>query len=91
MRGFTDYEKMAMLDLPDPERDRLAGRFEEITGGFSALDAFDVSGVEPLVSVLDMDNIMRQDVSSKFMSRDVLLKNAPESYEGYFQVPAAID
>ena len=91
MRSFTDYENMAMFDLQESERERLTGRFEEVTGGFSALDAFDVSGVEPLVSVLDMDNVMREDVSSKFMSRDELLENAPESYEGYFQVPAAID
>jgi len=91
MKDFTAYENMAMLDLPDPERIRLKERFEEITGGFSALDAFDVSGVEPLVSVLDVNNIVREDVSSKLIPKDELLSNAPESYDGYFQVPAAID
>ena len=91
MRAFTDYESMAMLDLSDAERLRLKERFDEIAGGFSALDAVDVEGVEPLVSVLDLHNIMREDVSAEFIKREELLSNAPEQHDGYFQVPAAID
>jgi len=82
---------MAMLDLSDVERARLVDRFDEITGGFSVLDDFDTSEVEPLVSVLDLYNVMRDDVVVKFVSRDELLKNAPEQHDGYFQVPAAIE
>jgi len=82
---------MAMLDLSDSERVRLMERFDEIAGGFSLLDDFDTSEVEPLVSVLDLYNVMRDDVAVKFVSRDELLKNAPEQHDGYFQVPAAID
>ena len=91
MRTFNDYESMAMLDLTEAERTRLTERFDEITGGFAALDAFDTDGVEPLVSVLDLHNVLRDDVASKFISREELLKNAPEQHDGYFQVPAAID
>ena len=91
MREFIDYEKMAMLDLSDTERSCLKERFDEIIGGFSALDAFDTSDVEPLVSVLDIHNVMREDISSKSISREKLLENAPEQREGYFVVPAAID
>ena len=80
-----------MLDLSDVERARLVDRFDEITGGFSVLDDFDTSEVEPLVSVLDLYNVMRDDVVVKFVSRDELLKNAPEQHDGYFQVPAAIE
>jgi len=91
MREFSDYESMAMLDLSDLERETLRMRFDEIVGGFSVLDAFDTDGVEPLVSVLDVQNVLREDVSSKFISREKLLENAPEQQEGYFVVPAAID
>ena len=91
MRTFSDYESMAMLDLSDAESLRLKERFDEIAGGFSALDAIDVEGVEPLVSVLDLHNIIREDVSAKSFSREDLLSNAPEQHDGYFQVPAAID
>ena len=91
MRDFTDYERMAMLDLSDSERDLIRKRFDELAGGFSALDAFDTDGVEPLVSVLDLNNVLREDAAKKFFSRDELLANAPEQHDGYFQVPAAID
>ena len=91
LRKFTDYESMAMLDLPEAERARLLERFNEIISGFSVLDDYDAYDVEPLVSVLDLHNVMREDVSVKLLSRDELLKNAPEYSEGYFKVPAAID
>ena len=91
MRKFSDYENMAMLELSESERASLTKRFDEIVGGFSALDAFDTSEVEPLVSVLDLHSVLREDVSSKFISRDELLENAPEQNDGYFQVPAAIE
>ena len=91
LRAFSDYESMAMLDLSDDERLRLKERFDEIAGGFSALDAYDVDGVKPLISVLDLNNIMREDVFVKSILREELLSNAPEQHDGYFQVPAAID
>jgi len=82
---------MAMLDLSEPERARLMERFDEITGGFSMLDDYDTDGVEPLVSVLDLHNVLRDDIAVKFVSREALLENAPEQNDGYFQVPAAIE
>ena len=91
MSSFSDYESMVMLDLPEPERTRLSERFEEIVNGFSVFDTIDVSGTEPLVSVLNLHNILREDISSKLLSIDELLENAPESYDGYYRVPAAID
>ena len=91
MKVFSDYESMAMLNLSDDERVMLKERFEEIAGGFSALDAIDVEGVEPLVTVLDLHSVMREDVSAELIQREELLSNAPEQHDGYFQVPAAID
>jgi len=91
MRCFKDYENMAMLDLPDSERVRLAARFDEIVGGFAALDDYDTDGVSPLVSVLDVNNVLREDVAVKLFTRDEVLANAPEKHDGYFQVPATID
>ena len=91
MRKFTDYESMVMLDLTDDERNVLTERFKSVTGEFAVLDDIDVNGVLPLVSVLDLQNVLREDVAEKVISRDELLKNAPEQNEGYFQVPAAMD
>ena len=88
MKTFEDFEKMAMLDLSEKERAHLCERFEEIVTGFSALDEYDTDGVEPIVTVLDMNNIMRDDVAVKMISRNELLTNAPEQQDGYFRAPA---
>ena len=91
MRNFKDYENMAMLDLPESERAELEARFNEIVGSFAALDDYDTDGISPLVSVLDVQNVLREDVAVKLFTRDEVLENAPEKHDGYFQVPAAIE
>jgi len=88
---FEDYESMAMLDLSESESVLLKKCFNEISAAFTALDEYDTDGIDPLVAVPDIDNIMREDVSAKFMPREELMANAPEQYDGYFRVPAAID
>jgi len=91
MSKFVDYENMAMLDLSESELAVIKVRFDAITDSFSALDAYDTDGAEPLITVLDLHNVMREDVSAKLISKDELLKNAPEQSDGYFSVPAAIE
>ena len=90
MHGFRDYENMAMLDLPDCEREVLGGRLSGLADSFAALDGIDADGVEPLVTVLGLQNVMREDVAEKLFSRDELLANAPERHDGYVQVPGTI-
>ena len=91
MRTFKDYENMAMLDLSEAERVGLIERFDKITSGFDALDAFETGDIKPLVSVLELHSVLREDEARKLISRDELLKNVPEQHDGFFQVPAAID
>jgi len=91
LRSFEDYENMAMLDLSDSERSLLQKRFEEITDCFSDLDKIVTNDAEPLVTVLDVHNIMREDVAFKAISADELEKSSSERHDGYFQVPATID
>jgi len=89
--NIKDYEAMAMLDLPEDERAVLGERLNEIEAGFAALEQIDTDGVEPLVTVLDTINIMREDVAIKQFTRDEILANAPEQQDGYFQVPGTLE
>ena len=90
MLKISDFEKTAMLELPDGERETLSRRLEALTAGFKALDSVDTAGVEPLVTVIDMQNVFREDVSAKYLRRDEIMANAPEQYDGYFQVPGTL-
>ena len=85
------YEPMAKLSLDGESRawaDEIIARLE---GEFEKMESVDTEGVEPLVTVLDLRNVLREDVSSQLVDRDTLLENAPEEYDGYFQVPKTIE
>ena len=88
---IRDYEYMAMLDLRDSERELLRKRLEELSENFGALERIETDGVPPLVTVLNTKNIMREDFAEKPFSRDEILANAPEQYDGYFRVPATLE
>ena len=91
MEDIKKFETMSKLDLPDIERQWVKDRADKMLAGFSALQNIDTSGVNPLISVLDITNVLRDDVAKKFITRDELLSNAPEQYDGYFQVPKTLD
>ena len=85
------YEPMAKLSLDEGTRKWAADVIARLEGEFDRMEAIDTDGVEPLVSVLDLRNVLREDVSNKTFSRDVVLQNAPEEYDGYFEVPKTIE
>jgi aspartyl/glutamyl-tRNA(Asn/Gln) amidotransferase C subunit len=91
---IREYVAMASLDLPVDVRTKISAGAEELIAGFKALEGINVAGVKPLVSVLDITlgrEDLREDVPNKLVTREELLENAPEQYDGYFQVPRTLD
>ena len=91
MFDIKEYEAAAMLELADDEREMLAIEANAINDSFIVLDKIQTDGVRPLVSVLDAHNVLREDISEKLITRDDLMANAPERYNGYFQVPGTLE
>jgi len=90
MFEIKDYEAMAMLDLPDAERGLLRGQLEGLCESFAALEQINTDDALPLVTVLSTRNVMRADRAEKLFAREEILANAPEQYDGYFQVPGTL-
>jgi len=88
---LKNYEAMAKLCLPDDEAAWALEKINMMTDSFKKLEEIDTDGVEPLVSVLDMTNVMREDESTKMLPREEILRQAPMQYDGYFQVPKTIE
>lgn len=88
---IKQYEAMTKLNLPEPERAWVTERAEKLLESLCALEEINTDGVEPLVSVLELTNVLREDVTAKTITREKLLSNAPEQYDGYFQVPKTVD
>ena len=91
MENIKEYEAMAKLDLPEAERRLVSDRADMLIDSFTELERVDASGVEPLITVLDVKNVFREDIGVKMLSREELLSGAPEQYDGYFMVPRTLD
>ena len=80
-----------MLSLSEGERAEMTQRVISLTDGFNALSEVDTEGVLPLVTVLPVNSVLREDTMIKNFTRDEILSNAPEQYDGYFAVPGVIE
>ena len=90
MDDIRRYEAMAKLDLPDGERAQISKMADGLIAGMDAFASVDTNGIEPLVTVLDITNVLREDVVNKTIPREELLSGAPAQFDGYFQVPRTL-
>lgn len=91
MKDIRELEGLAKIELTEEERLKLQKAGGALLASFEALGSIDTRGVEPLVSVLNLTNVLREDVAAKMISREELLSNAPEQYDGYFQAPKTLE
>ena len=91
MIDIRKYEAMTKIALNGGEREQIGRRFDELAGRFAAIEGIDADGTPPLITVLNLQNVLREDVSKKLLSREELLANAPEQYDGYYKVPGTLD
>ena len=88
---LISLERVNMLELTDGERERVAAFFEKRNAAFAKLDAIDTEKVEQMVHVMPIAAALREDESSQPFSRDDLQKGAPETTDGYWQVPRLVE
>jgi len=91
MVNIKEFEAMAKLNLPDDEREIISAKAAMLEESFGALAAVDADDAQPLVTVLDIQNVLRRDVSVKPFTREEILRNAPERHDEYFQAPKTLD
>ena len=54
------------------------------------LKSIDTENVEPMVHVMPMTNVLREDVRKQNFSRESLLEGAPERSDDSWQVPRLV-
>ena len=91
MQNIKDYEVLNKFELSDDEHIRISAYASMLTESFEQLEDIDTSGAEPLVTVLDIQNVLREDVNIKTISREELLANAPDRCDGFFRVPGILE
>ena len=88
-------EDLSFLSLSDEERGRISGDLEKIIAGMELLSALD-TGELPDSDFAGHNrgfalNNLRKDEVKASLSREEILKNAPEARGGAFAVPRAVE
>ena len=79
------------LSLTDTQKDDVINFFADRDADTATLNAIDTENVERMVHVMPLENILREDVMIKNFTRDELQEDAPEAYDGYWQVPRLVE
>jgi aspartyl-tRNA(Asn)/glutamyl-tRNA(Gln) amidotransferase subunit C len=82
---------LARIAVTDEDAERMTGELNAILGFVEQLDEVDVSGVEPMTSVIPMAMRKRDDVVTDGDKADDIVANAPASAENFFLVPKVVE
>ena len=84
-------EKVNQLALTEEEKDSVLSFFAERETEREEALSVPTDDVEPMVHVMPVMTVVREDVDKKLFSRDDLQKGAPETMDGYWQVPRLVE
>lgn len=73
--------------------EKLAGftlQFNQILEYVEKLNEVDTTGIEPMESLLETTNVLREDEPGAMLPPAEALRNAPKKTEGFFSVPKVI-
>jgi aspartyl-tRNA(Asn)/glutamyl-tRNA(Gln) amidotransferase subunit C len=83
--------QLARIAVSDEEVPHLEGELNAILSFVEELGAVDVTGVEPMTSVIPMKLPMRVDVVTDGEIERLVLANAPLTEDDFFLVPKVIE
>jgi len=87
MEDLKLFEAINKIELTDLERGLVNEQIDNLFSSFDSLSLIDTTDTIPLVSVIDVSNVMREDIVSQSVSRETLLLNAHTTNEEYFEIP----
>ena len=82
---------LARLRFPKEDEEKFMKDIESILAWVEELKEVDASGVEPLVSVTPRTDAVRTDEVSDGNLQTELMANAPESVQGFYEVPRMVE
>ena len=80
--------RLARLKLTDAEVERMQGELSTILDHIEKISELDLEGVEPTSSVVQLENVLRDDVPRPSLPRERALAGAPDASGEGFRVPS---
>ncbi|MFP4136300.1 MAG: Asp-tRNA(Asn)/Glu-tRNA(Gln) amidotransferase subunit GatC [Candidatus Acetothermia bacterium] len=84
-------EDLAELSLTESEREELTDDLAGIIDYVNKLQELDTDEVEPLMHILEVENVLRKDERKTNLPDEEVFKNSPARKGNFFQVPPVID
>ena len=84
-------EKENQLQLTDAQKETVLAFLNDQHSQLEKLSAIDTEQVERMVHVMPINTVVREDVAVQKFSREDLQKGAPETMDGYWQVPRVVE
>ena len=84
-------EKLNQLCLDEVEKTDVLAFFAERDAEMAMLDAINTKDVERMIYVMPRTTAFREDEVRKIFAREDLQKGAPETMDGYWQVPRLVE
>jgi aspartyl-tRNA(Asn)/glutamyl-tRNA(Gln) amidotransferase subunit C len=83
--------RLARIAVSEEDASRMAGELNTILGFVEQLNEVDVTGVEPMTSVIPMAMKKRQDAVTDGNKAADIVANAPATDENFFLVPKVVE
>ena len=83
--------RLARIAVSEEDAERMTGELNAILGFVEQLNEVDVSGVEPMTSVMPMAMKKREDVVTDGGIAEDIVQNAPATEDYFFLVPKVVE
>ncbi len=84
-------EKLNQLQLTEQEKEAFLAFYAKQESEMDVINSINTDEVERMVHVMPILTVVREDKVIKKYSREELQKGAPETTEGYWQVPRLVE
>jgi aspartyl-tRNA(Asn)/glutamyl-tRNA(Gln) amidotransferase subunit C len=81
---------LGRLELTGDECDMYTRQLNDILGHFQYLERLDTDKVQPTAHVLPLENVFREDLVGRHISREEALANCPDREDNFFKVPRIV-
>lgn len=82
--------ELAKLKFDDVSKEEIKADLNKMLDFVDKLNELDTKNVEPLIYMLDEEQVLRKDEVKGQVSQQEALKNAPDKDTDYFKVPKVI-
>ena len=83
--------RLARIAVTEDEANRMVGELNGIIDFVEQLSEVDVTGIEPMTSVMPMEMRLRADVVTDGNKADDIVANAPATDRNFFMVPKVVE